>query len=308
VIEIVDVKPSGPADLENVDDWTCASCAMVNAASSTSCLACGEESLFKDLIHIPALEDFFNSSKAGTPASFESSNFRWGSDSNDELIQDPPRREPMWPIPLNEPQAQQATARVIADKLDTLAMFFEQNQQAAVRPLSVRCGSFWDGDRYARALHLFAELLRRPHSLYFLDQVDEDRLIQAGNQPFSHVIKHPICFRDIAAAILGDDLQVSRGNDGRLPVKGVSWNMWKGLDFFQAIDLVFLNSLAYGKALDQGRSQHRSQTNKIRKDLWDGIHDIVGEKVMRDVEQRKRFTPTRRSESSGFVVYKINQS
>ena len=81
--------------------------------------------------------------------------------------------------------------------------------------------------------------------------------------------------------------------------------MWIGKDLLQAIDLVFLNSLAYGNALNQGRSQHRSSTNQLRKKFWSGISEILDSI---DLESRKQSMPTRRAEKSGFVVYKIGES
>jgi Zn-finger in Ran binding protein and others len=297
VIEIIDGKPAG-------DDWACPSCSMVNAASSTSCLACGEESLLKELVTIPGLEDFF--AKAGTPASFDSGFLQ--QDSGSELNGAPPMgRVPLWPVPLDQPQVIEATACLIAENLDKLANIFDQDQQVAIRPEGLNTGSFWDGEQYGSALRLFARLLRMPEAAHFLEQIDEGRLVQAGNSPlFSHVIKHPIYFRQIAEALLGEELQVSTGNDGSLPVRGLSsWNMWIGKDLLQAIDLVFLNTLAYGNALDQGKSQHRSLTNKIRKVFWNGITAIVKDV---DSERRKQCMPTRRSEKSGFVVYKIDES
>jgi hypothetical protein len=82
--------------------------------------------------------------------------------------------------------------------------------------------------------------------------------------------------------------------------------MWIGKDLLQAIDLVFLNSLAYGNALNQGKSQHRSTTNQLRKKFWNGITDILSNNS--DLESRKQCMPTRRAEKSGFVVYKIGES
>ena len=83
--------------------------------------------------------------------------------------------------------------------------------------------------------------------------------------------------------------------------------MWIGEELIQAVDLVLLNSLAYGKALKQGKSPHRSKTNEMRRDFWKGINDIIAKHVDND-RDKKRFTPTRRCETSGFVVYKINET
>jgi hypothetical protein len=85
-----------------------------------------------------------------------------------------------------------------------------------------------------------------------------------------------------------------------------SWNMWRGMDLLQAVDLIFLNSLAYGKLSGEGRSRHQARTNEMRKLLWSRIQVIVANHVG-DQNQRRKCTPTRRSETSGFVVYKIKE-
>lgn len=288
-------------------EWTCASCSMMNAAMCTNCLACGQE---RELAQIPAMDDFGLQSRSNSPASFCSSNLLSMNDYNscDENIK-VSKREPLWPVPRDSLTSQQLTANNIADTLDRLSDIFEQHQQSSFRPQHVRCSSFWDDARYASAVRLFGQVLRRNEAVSFLDPVDEDSLIRAGNTPYSHIIKHPLCFRDIATALLGKDLRISRGNSGLLPVHGLSsWNMWDGSHLLQAIDLVFLNALAYEKATDQGKSNHRSLTNKLRKDYWTGVHECVGKHVMQDSERRKRCCPTRRSESSGFVVYKIHEN
>jgi hypothetical protein len=288
-------------------EWTCASCSMMNAAMCSNCLACGKE---KELAQIPAMDDFGLQSRSNSPASFCSSNLLTlnGYSSCDENL-NVSKREPLWPAPRDSLTSQQQIANSIADTLDRLSDMFEQHQQSSFRPQNVRCSSFWDDFRYASAIRLFGQVLRRNEAVCFLDPVDEDSLIRAGNTPYSHIIKHPLCFRDIATALLGKDLKISRGNSGRLPVNGLSsWNMWDGSHLLQAIDLVFLNSLAYGKATDPGKSSQRSLTNKLRKDYWTGVHECVGKHVMEDSERRKRCCPTRRSESSGFVVYKIHEN
>ena len=305
VVEIIDLKNGNSNNNNYTDnDWKCPNCDMENAASSSNCLACGEENLFKDII--PGLDYFFDDNgNSGLSRSRASSSASFGSDFLLQELKPQPRREPLWPVPIDEPQVQMATARIIADNLDQLASIFDNNQQGAVRPIHAPYVDFWDGENYASALKLFADLLRRSESPHFLEPVDEERLRQAGNpQSFADVVRHPLSFRDIAVALLGDELQVSAGNDGCLSDRALaSWNMWKGTDLLQAIDLVFLNSLAYGKSLDEGRSPHRSLTNKIRKALWNGITEIVQPQKL-SADMKKKCMPVRRSEASGFVVRK----
>jgi hypothetical protein len=202
-------------------------------------------------------------------------------------------------------------AKMIADGLEHLAVIFEEGRMASIRPAIDLVGSFWDFDRYGSALRLFGTLLRTPEAPFFVERIDDDDLIEAGMSPYSHIIKHPLSFLDIAKALIQYPSQITGThayNDGRLAVRGLaSWNMWRGNDLLQAIDLVFLNCMAYGKAVDEGRSVQRSNTNKLRKMLWNGINEIVVHNVGGDLERKKQHTPTRRSESSGFVVYKIKE-
>jgi hypothetical protein len=220
-----------------------------------------------------------------------------------------------WPVPLPEPNTVYTSSLLMADTLDRVAALFDEDQQHFIRPHTAPRGTFWDGERYAAALKLFSNILRKTDACYLVEPIDEDWLIRAGHLPFSHVIRHPLCFRDIVAALVqdveGGDSIVPLGREGQLPGNGLnSWNMWKGMDLLQAIDLVFLNSLAYGRAVDSSpatqKGSHRAKTNKLRKELWDGISRIVVEHVgLADAERRRLCTPTRRAESSGFVVYKI---
>lgn len=198
----------------------------------------------------------------------------------------------------------------MAAGMDRLAIMFEKNQEDDIRPDSLEFDDFWDeNDHYASALRLFAAVLRSPGASTYLEKVDD--------KAYAQIIKHPLCLREIFAALLEDDdgsnnfdednRALTRGsNEGNLHNQGLAaWNMWKGLDLLQAIDLVFVNSLAHGKALDEGRSSRRSQTNKIRKVFWDGVKHVIDDNVdSADSEMRKKCTPTRRGESSGFVVHK----
>jgi hypothetical protein len=218
-----------------------------------------------------------------------------------------------WPVPLSEEERILASADNMAIKLEQLANFFDQDQQPAIRPADAPYDNFWDGSRYASALRLFATILRRPEAFPFIERMDDERLIQAGNPPFSHVIKHPLCFRDIASSLFanldGDETdEVPISQDGCLPICNLSsWNMWKGMDLLQAIDLVFLNSLAYSQGNEVGKAEHRARTNKIRKIFWDGIDSIIATNIGDDDDKRRQCTPTKRSESSGFVIHRFQE-
>ena len=90
---------------------------------------------------------------------------------------------------------------------------------------------------------------------------------------------------------------------GVLPGSGLKrWNMWRGFDMLQAIDLVFLNALAFN---GKERTRVRSQTNRVRRILWEEIHRVTSEHFGAfSEEERRRATPTRRGEKSGFVIRK----
>jgi len=198
----------------------------------------------------------------------------------------------------------------LAAGIDRLATMFDSNQTSLVRPSNIAATSFWDeAAKYESALRLFSEILRSPDSSSHVEAVNENDLIQNGRPPYSSVIRHPLCFRDIVHALMEetDDMHAHvTGNNGQLSAEGLqSWNMWHGYDLLQAIDLVFLNALAYGKAADEGKSPERSKTNKLRKLLWAGIKDVIDSHIPSyDQDLKRQCTPTRRGESSGFVVCK----
>jgi hypothetical protein len=193
----------------------------------------------------------------------------------------------------------------LAQNLDELAVMFDNNRHWTIRPTNVALEAFWDdADNYANVLRLFSELLKSPDSADFVDAVDNAQL-----PSYSSIIKHPLCFRDLVSALIDDSETQNKalvGNSGKLLVQGLSsWNMWRGKDLLQALDLVLLNSLAYGKAAQEGRDGSRSKTNKLRKQLWGGIKHVLDSRMdAMDQDQRKRCMPTRRGETSGFVIYK----
>mmetsp|Transcript_9076 Transcript_9076/g.22218 ORF Transcript_9076/g.22218 Transcript_9076/m.22218 type:complete len:878 (-) Transcript_9076:269-2902(-) len=204
-------------------------------------------------------------------------------------------------------------ASELADGLDSLASLFDTNQHDKVRPDDIKKDYFWDDSvKYASALRLFSQILRAPDcSSMYLESIDDNELIQEGKLPYTEIVRHPLCFRDIASSLLQDFNRVDNSiecSSGILPFGTTlpDWNMWKGNELLQAIDLVFLNSLAYGKANDgAGKSNTRSRTNKLRKLLWAGIKGVIDDSLTSsDADERRKCTPKRRGESSGFVVRK----
>ncbi len=198
----------------------------------------------------------------------------------------------------------------LAAGIERLAALFDSNQESVIRPRNIAPAAFWDeAKKYASALRLFSEILRTPDSTSYLEPINEAELLRMGNPPYSNLIRHPLCFREIVTALMEetDDLnQAVSSNSGHLLSQGLDgWNMWHGYDLLQAIDLVFLNALAYGKVVDDSKSTERSKTNKLRKILWAGIKQVIDSHIASfDQEEKRRCTPTRRGESSGFVVYK----
>lgn len=190
----------------------------------------------------------------------------------------------------------------LADGLERLAREFDTSSFWKVRPNDVPMHSFWDAsERYAGILRLFCEVLRNPDAAYFLDTENMD-------ESYSMIIKHPLSFRQIVSALMEEEKGSQLvGSKGLLPAQSLAnWNMWRGNDLFQAIDLVFLNSLAHSRASADLKSNVRSKTNKLRKFYWEGIKRLVDAHVGMDTELRRRNTPTRRGESSGFVIHKYS--
>jgi hypothetical protein len=297
VIDIIDAKPIGQ------DDWVCPTCSAQNAANNITCFQCGEESLLRDLGNLGSLlgfDDYLD--KRGTPGSFDSIGLQsvppYQENGGTELVNgshDAVQKSlvPVWTA--EQPELSFDKASMIADNLDRLAVLFDQNQQDEIRAIKVNGSSFWDEEHYASALRLFADVLRTPEAPHFLELADDD-------SAYCQIIKHPICLRQIAQALLGDDLRLNAGLDGAISTPGLSsWNMWHGKDLLQAIDLVFVNKIAYTNVARNGTIQSRSLTNRIRKFFWNGVANIIGQV---DADTRKRCYPVKRSEKSGFVVFK----
>lgn len=204
----------------------------------------------------------------------------------------------------------QKDSEELVNGLDILLIYFQTNQEGAVRPANIASSAFWDTtQKYASVLRILIDILRTPDAAAYVERVNEQDLVELGNPHYSRLIKHPLCFRDIVTALIedADDLNKTvSSNSGLLPGQGLdAWNMWRGNDLLQAIDLVFLNSLAFSKVAVEGTAGDRTTTNRLRKTLWAGIQAVIDTSFpAAHVEEKRRIKPTRRGESSGFVVLK----
>lgn len=330
VYEIVGTLNHGPvaivpqAGTEQLD-WRCTNCSVRNPKSAMGiCQGCGEPSYNSDLVGTLFSNEFderfgddldMNSvdrdvdSLPMKPKSKKSKRKSGG-------VNDVSHRFPIQ-ASYDEMNAAIGFAQSLAAKVERLATLFDdQNSEKPVQMVRARkTHSLWD-DLYGTALRIFSEVLRQPDAVHFVEPIPTDDLdiINRANNPdrpsYTSVVKNPLCFSDIVATLIDLDHMDQehsgcyRWFNGILPRRGLSqWNMWRGLDLLQAVDLVFLNSLAYGKLSGEGRSRHRSRTNDLRKQMWTQIQEVVSNHVS-DPEQRRHSTPTRRSETSGFVVYK----
>ena len=342
VAEFLDDDGSSSGEEVEVDEfeviadtspWRCKSCKAQCGGSFSQCPTCGEQKDDSDKM----LENLLN-----------------GMDGDDELAQHiidmndsdmvdpfhaeeevppppPPKKRQKkagkaakpedrtshrWPIPASDQDFHAATdmAATVAQKLSLLAVSFRNNEQHSFLPSRLTSGAFWTGDRYADALDLFAQILRKPEAAHFMELPNDAALAMVDLPiPYEHYIKQPLSFCDIALALFHsidfpyNDPQGYK--EGRLLKTRL--NMWRGVDLLEAIDLVLLNSLAYNKLANEGRTKHRARTNALRKLLWDELKQIieqhfVDEGAPEDVKKRrKQITPTRKSETSGHVVYRI---
>jgi len=153
---------------------------------------------------------------------------------------------------------------------------------------------FWSNPtcNFVVILRLFQKLISDTASHSFLDPVNRNEYI--------NLIKNPLCFRDIVAALCDDDRCESYAVSGARIVRktGVlacpslrKWNMFEGSKLIQAVDLVFLNNLAFmGKSADLPRKN----VMRLRKYFW--------EQIRKCGQNNKNNIPTKRKETSGFVI------
>lgn len=266
---------SFPSQTENEADgcWICPLCTVENDADQQTCLYCGsDDELDLGSITREAIDTFEDN------ATHSASGGRNGLNTS-------------------KPSNGQLDSNEMAEKIDMLAL---QCEQGIVTNRSNR-NFFWNTDgNYGYILRILSLFLREPSAQWFVNPVDEKRLLEMGKANYRSIIVNPLCLRDICDAIF-KSYNTKNGvrvcKVASLSKTSLSWDMWSGSELLQAIDLAFLNALAYN---GKNRTQVRLDALALRKRLWMRIQDKAG-------RGGKQYVPTRRGETSGFVVHKGNQ-
>jgi hypothetical protein len=299
--ECVDTSALGEFSTGTNQDWKCPRCAMLNAPETKRCCMC-DPIVGRDCDSDDDLRNAFQAIYDDEP--FDENSSAW-----DPVGAKAPSRDSVSPLlaqlgdRIDTPTNFDMDVNQMIKGLETIARAGDVHQLRSLRPTDVAFEeAFWDlGPQYASALRLLVSTMRNRDAQVFYDPVDETELRMLGLPSFSSIIKHPLCLKDIVYALIGSSGDNSVGN-GKLRLKSLScWNMWRGMDLLQALDLVLLNYLAYN---GKEKTKERSATNRLRRVLWDGINGIITVHVGDDIEKRRQYTPTRRGENSGFVVRK----
>ena len=205
---------------------------------------------------------------------------------------------------------------------------------------SIDSTAFWNHPvRYARILRRMSRLVHRPE-LSGLERgiilpPNEEALFLEGRPPFEAVVRHPITLGEMVRSLTGGEEEGRDAGAGVGPGAGEAagpeessvmaflghgrlinvtgalqrWNMWDGKDLLQATDLALVNWSAYAREWERmmatgvagggnscGAAGDRSKVRSLRRFLWEFITEQAG--GVREV------IPTKRGDSSGFVVVK----
>ena len=214
-------------------------------------------------------------------------------------------------VPLVWPVAPDALnhAEKLAHCLDYIAGCFDSGKQQTVRPVTAPFDRFWDGRNYATIMRLLSQILRHPNVGVFVNPIQDEWLKRDGYPPFSKRVEHPISLSQVVNALATNPAEIPSivCNDGSLPIETLSsWNMWRGKDLIMAVDLVFLNFLGYSYLLGEERTEIRSDANKMRLILWNGVDSII-DRCRGDELWRYDVMPVKRKFTSGFVISKSSQ-
>ncbi len=189
-------------------------------------------------------------------------------------------------------QKENVSAQQLAEAVEVIASALEEGRE--VRPAgTINVLDFWSSPviNYINLLRLFQRLLLHNAARYLLDPVAESKHFRHESTRYYQLVKNPLSFREIVSAIV--DLNANVNGNGKLPISTLKkWNMFEGKYFIQAMDLVFLNTLAF---IGKEATPMRKEIQHLRKMFW---------KHIRDVGCEKKQIPIRRTENSEFLIWK----
>jgi len=158
------------------------------------------------------------------------------------------------------------------------------------------CSNFWDlPENYTFALKLFKSIIAHTHAYPLIQAQVVISTSRHEKQLYDEHIVHPISLYDIAFAL--SDKKTARAcvavtPQGFLTVAGMEkWNMLSGKSLMEAIDVVFLNSMAcatVGSVIFVF-----DEINALRNTFW--------EKIQRFSQGNQGNNPTKLSVSSSFI-------
>ena len=257
-------------------DWRCSECTFMNMTYSDVCLMC--ESV-RATNNNTAARSGENGVKLDTL--FDISNF-W------DTIEDNPTPCSVATATANVAASNnaQVVGDAVAERLQELARRVEEFQYSTNHGTPRM--DYWD-IHWSFVISLFALILREREAPWFLEPVNEEELIACGRPEYRSVVRNPLSFRCIINALNNSRLP---GGNGKLVNTDLPFDVRHGRELLQAIDLVFLNALAY----NSGRINVdvRRDTLKLRRMFWDQIKAKAAD--------HRGEIPTKRGVTSGFVV------
>ena len=180
----------------------------------------------------------------------------------------------------------QANVVELAHFVEDVAMEIESGSE--IRPPNIDLEEYWTlPENYLVILRLFREILLQNKSGQLIDNPP------AETERYIAMIKNPLCFRDIVITLKQYKTD-SNETRGHLPCPSLKrWNMFEGKYLIQAVDMVFLNNLAFfGKSSSVTRKLIQNQ----RSHFWREIRKAASKEF--------KCVPVRRTETSEFVIRK----
>jgi hypothetical protein len=171
----------------------------------------------------------------------------------------------------------------LAQYVDNMTELIEIGK--AVLPPNIDYQDFWNlPHNYTAILKTFRGIILHCNSK--MNLIDH----AATSQEYHALIKNPLCFREIVVALSDCRASGEKSNSHTICPILKRWNVFEGKYLIQAIDLVFLNHLAFlGDDLKVARKYIEHQ----RSYFW---------RKLREVSPEKKNMPVRRTETSDFVI------